>query len=136
VHTSKGGFTLSERNRSPGPADLFVIEALEANGSTFGTPMGGFRFHDAVFGELFEFPLMRAYTMTIAAGGRTENRDERYDRLVVAVSDVKLREEVTGHPSSEILMKAGDIKWFARGISHATTNTGNSPTTFITFEFK
>jgi hypothetical protein len=64
------------------------------------------------------------------------DHDEHYDRLIVAVSDVKLREEVNGQPSSEIPMRAGDIKRFARGVSHATTNTRNSPATFITFEFK
>ncbi|MGH9546969.1 MAG: hypothetical protein ACRD23_17330 [Terriglobales bacterium] len=136
VHTSKGGFTVAERNKSPEPADVIVIEALKVDGSGFATPIGGFRFHDAALAKLFEFPMMRAYTMTIAAGGRTENHDEHYDRLVVAVSDVKLREDVTGQPSSEVLMKGGDVKWFPREVSHATTNTGNSPATFITIEFE
>jgi hypothetical protein len=49
------------------------------------------------------------------------DHDEHYDRLIVAVSDVKLREEVNGQPSSEILMRAGDTKRFARGVSHAVT---------------
>lgn len=136
VHTSKGGFTLAERNKSSQPADLLVIEALKSDGTGFATPIGGFRFHDAALGELFEFPVMRGYTMTIAAGGRTEKHDENYDRLVIAVSDLKLREDLDGQPSSEIQMKAGDVKWFPRGASHATTNTGVSPATFITLEFE
>jgi len=135
VHTSKGGFTLAERNKSTEPADLIGIEALKSDGIGFATPIGGFPFHDTAFGELFEFPVMREYTMTIAAGGRTEKHDENYDRLVVAVSDLKLREDLAGQPSSELQMKAGDVKWFPRGVNHATTNAGTSPATFITLEF-
>jgi len=136
VHTSKGGFTLAERNKSPEAAALIVIEPVKAEARGFATPIGGFRYHDAAFAELFQFPVMRGYSMVVAAGGRTENHEERYDRLVLAISDLKLREDVAGQGSSEILMKAGDINWFPRGISHATTNIGKSPATFITFEFE
>lgn len=136
VHTSKGGFTLAERNKSSEPADLIVIEALESDRTGFAMPIGGFRFHDAAFGTLFELPVMRGYTMTIAAGGRTEKRDENYDRLLIAVSDLKFREDLAGQPSSELQMKAGEVKWFPRGVSHVTTNTGTLPATFITLEFE
>jgi quercetin dioxygenase-like cupin family protein len=134
VHTSKGGFTLAERNKSPEPADLLVIEALKTDGVGFTTPIGGFRFHDAAFGELFQFPVVRAYTMTIAADGRTEKHEENYDRLVIAISDLKLREDAAGQPSSELQMKAGEVKWFPRGVTHATTNLGALPATFVTIE--
>jgi len=46
--------------------------------------------------------------------GHIEKRDEKYDRLVVAISDLKLREDMTGQPSSDLQMKAGDIKWLNR----------------------
>jgi quercetin dioxygenase-like cupin family protein len=51
------------------------------------------------------------------------------------VSDLKLREDLAGQPSSELQMKAGDVKWFPRGVNHATTNAGTSAATFITLEF-
>jgi hypothetical protein len=137
VHTSKGGFTLVERDKSSEPADLLVIEAaLQSGGKGFAKPIGGFGFHNAAFGTLFEFPVMRGYMMTIAAGGHTEKHDENYDRLLIALSDLKLSEDVAGQPSSELQMRAWDIKWFPRGTSHATTNTGTSPAIFITFEFE
>ncbi len=136
VHTSKGGFTVAERNKSSEPAALIVIEPLKAETGGFPTPIGGFRYHDAAFAELFQFPVMRGYSMVLAAGGRTEKHEEQFDRLILAVSDLKLREDVSGRPSSEILMNAGDIRWLPRGIDHATTNTGNSPATFVTFEFE
>lgn len=136
LHTSKGGFALAERNKSSETADLLVIEALKSDTAGFSTPIGGFRFHDAAFGELFDFPVMRGYLMTIAEGGRTEKHDEHYDRLLIAVSDLRLSEDIVGQSSSEFQMKAGDVKWFPRGASHATTNTGKSPAIFITLEFE
>jgi uncharacterized RmlC-like cupin family protein len=135
LHTSKGGFTVAERNNSSEPADLLVIEALKANAGEFNSPMGGFRYHDAAFGELFQASAVRGYTMTIAAGGRTEQHGENYDRLLIAVSDLDFREDTASQSPSEFAMKAGEVRWIPRGQTHATTNIGASPATFITLEF-
>jgi len=135
VHTSKGGFNLAERNQSPTPVKLIVIEPLEANAGSFSTPIGGFRYHDAALGELFEAGAVRAYAMTIAAQGRTETHPENYDRLIIAISDLTLRENVDGQKPSVLQMKPGDVKWIPRGLTHATINIGSQPATFITFEF-
>jgi hypothetical protein len=134
LHTSKGGFVLAERNKSSEAADILIIEPVKSTGG-FTTPMGGFGYHDAALGPIFEAPMARAYAMTIAAQGRTENHTENYDRLLIAVTDLKLRESVAGQPASVLEMKAGEIRWMPRGLTHATTNIGTSPATFITFEF-
>jgi quercetin dioxygenase-like cupin family protein len=136
VHTSKGGFTLVERNKGSERADLLVIESLKSSSGGFVTPIGGYRFHDAALGEIFQLPGMRAYMMSIAVGGRMEKHKEDYDRLVVALSDLKLREDIDGQQSTELEMKAGDVGWFPRGVTHATTNLGVSPAIFITFQFE
>lgn len=135
VHTSKGGFNLAERNESSEPADLMVIEPLQLDSRGFSTSMGGFRYHNAAFAALFETSTLRGYAMTIAAGGQTERHTENYDRLLVAVSDLKLREEATGQAAAELAMKAGDVQWVPRGATHAVTNVGTGPATFITLEF-
>jgi quercetin dioxygenase-like cupin family protein len=135
LHTSKGGFILAERNNSPEPADLFVIEATKASSEGFATPMGGFRFHDTAFGELFDAPVMRGYSMVVAVGGRTEQHTENYDRLLVAISDLNFRETVDGRAPAEFQLKAGDMRWVPRGMTHAITNIGASPAIFITLEF-
>ena len=72
--------------------------------------------------------------MTIAAAGRTEQHMENYDRLVIAVTDLELRETVAGQ-SDDFDMKSGEVRWIPRGVIHATTNVGPSPATFITLEF-
>jgi quercetin dioxygenase-like cupin family protein len=135
LHTSKGGFTLAERNSSSEPADLLVIEALKADAGEFSAPMGGVRFHDAALGELFQASAVRGYTFRIAAGGHTEQHGENYDRLLIAVTDLKFREDIVGQSPSEFVMKAGEVRWIPRGQTHATTNVGASPASFITLEF-
>jgi hypothetical protein len=135
LHTSKGGFTVAERNSSTEPVELLIIETVKPDVEEFKTPMGRFRFHDAAYGPLFEDWEMRGYSMVVAAEGRTERREEKYDRLIIAVSELKLREDVVGQPSSVLEMKPGEIRWLPRGVTHATTNVGTSPATFITLEF-
>jgi uncharacterized RmlC-like cupin family protein len=135
VHTSKGGFNLVERNELSTPIEQIVVELLKPHTGSFTTPMGGFRYHDAAMGELFEAGGVRAYTMTIAALGRTEPHLETYDRLIVAVSDLTARESVSGEKPTFLELKVGEVKWIARGVTHATTNVGTRPATFVTFEF-
>ena len=135
LHTSKGGFILAERNNSSEPAELLVIEAIKTSSEGFAIPMGGFRFHEAAFGELFDATVMRGYSMVVAVGGRTEKHTENYDRLLVATSDLHLRDTEDGHTPSEFQMKAGEIRWVPRGMIHSLTNVGTSPATFITIEF-
>ena len=138
LRTSKGGFSLAERNiSSSGPAALIVIESLKPDdGKGFSKPMGGFQLHSAAVGELFESFMVRGYNMAIAAGGQVGTRHEDYDRLLIALSDLSLREEVNGQPPSDHQMKAGEVCWVARGMTHATTNVGSSPAALVTLEFK
>jgi len=136
LHTSKGGFVLAERNESSGPAEVLVIEVPGANSGAFATAMGGFRYHDAALAELFESPGVRGYAMTVAAGGRIEPHAEDYDRLVLAMSDLKLRENIAGQGPYELQMKAGEARWMPKGTTHAITNIGTAPAVFITLEFK
>jgi len=98
--------------------------------------MGNFRYHDAACGALFEGAVARGYEMTIASEGRTEKHRDRYDRLLLALSDLQLKDEVEGKGASVIERKAGDVLWFPGGSTHAITNIGKSPAHFITIEFR
>jgi hypothetical protein len=124
-------------NDSAEAVELIVIEFMEPeNGERFAEPMGGFQFHNAALGELFESSTVRGYTLAIAAGGRVGKRHESYDRLLIALSDLRLREEINDLPSSDMTMKQGEVCWIGRGVTHSTTNTGSSPAALLTLEFK
>jgi hypothetical protein len=135
LHTSKGGFVLAERNNSTEPVDVIVIEVLNTSNEPFRTPMGGFGYHDAAFGELFETAAVRGYSMILASGGHTEQHQEMYDRLLIAESALELRDDVMGESPSTVRMNPGEVRWIPRGATHAMENLGASPATFITFEF-
>jgi quercetin dioxygenase-like cupin family protein len=135
VRTSKGGFRLSERNTSNAPLELIVVELKKPNSGAFGTPLHGFRYHDTGFGELFEEPAVRAYELTMAVGGRTESHAENYDRLVIAETDMKLKDTAANQKPENMEMKAGAVQWIPRGITHVTSNEGTTIAKFITFEF-
>jgi hypothetical protein len=111
LHTSKGGFAVAERNNSSDPAEVIVVEAMKpGDASGFRTPVGGFKMHDAGIIELFESSAVRGYEMAIAVGGRTEKHYEDYDRLLIALSESRLREEVDELPPSDLELKAGEIQ--------------------------
>ena len=98
--------------------------------------MANFHFHDAAFGPIFEVPMMRGYDAVIASHGRTERHLDRYDRLIIALNDLELVDEVEGAGASKISQKAGDVVWYPAGVTHAITNVGAGPTHFITIEFR
>lgn len=58
------------------------------------------------------------------------------DHLVVAVSDLELKNEAQGKPAEIVKMKAGEVRWVKGGITHALTNLGQQAAWFVSFEFK
>jgi quercetin dioxygenase-like cupin family protein len=134
IRTSRGSFTLAERNISSVPVELIIVEALKSDALGFNVPMV-FRFHDGAQGELFESSAVRAYDMVMAVGGRTEKHKESYDRLLIALSDIDLGEETEGQAPSETKMRAGEVLWIPRGLTHTTKNVGQTAAHFIVLEF-
>lgn len=134
LHTSKGGFALVEHNTGQSPIELLVIEPTAqelTKTQAFEDPMAGFKYHDAVLGSLFEHPPLRAYEMTLASGGRTEPHLDRYDRLLVALTDVRLQDKVEGKADAEVRVSAGGVSWLPGGSTHEFMNVGDQPAHFI-----
>lgn len=136
LRTSKGGFSLSERNIGDKPLDIVVIEpAKTKDAANFQSPMADFRYHEVAVGSLYEGTNVRAYELDMASGGRTELHLESYDRLTIALKDIDLRDQDEKGKSSEVHEKVGDVAWWPKGNTHATTNIGSEPARFITVEF-
>lgn len=134
LRTSKGGFDVAERNKSSGPADIFIVQPLKSGGDGFPTPLA-IPMHDTGIIELYTGPAMRVYSLGIASGGRLEEHIEAYDSLVIALKDSSVREIVAGKSSADWNMKAGDTRWIPRGTIHSETNLGFAPAALIVFEF-
>lgn len=56
-------------------------------------------------------------------------------QLLVAVTDLELRDDVAGKPATNLEMKSGEIKWFDEGLVHTVTNVGRQGAKFVTVEF-
>lgn len=56
--------------------------------------------------------------------------------LMVAVTDLTLRNDVPGKPASNIQMKSGDIKWVRSAVTHTITNVGDKEAKWVTLEFR
>jgi hypothetical protein len=136
LRTSKGGFTLAERNAGDAPLQLLVVEVVDStNGSKFATPMADFRFHDGAVGPLFESDVVRGYEVTLASQGRTEKHEEKYDRLLVALSELQLRNDVEGKGVVPIERKLGNVLWLQGNVTESLTNSG-ARARFIVLEFR
>ena len=135
VHTSKGGFTVAEENDSTERTDLVVVVPRKTASAGFDSPMGGLVYHDAAFAELFSESMMRGYSIAIAAGGKFERHQEKFDRLLIAVSDLDILETEDGGRQVGIQMKSGEVRWLPRGTTHNVTNVGQSPAAFVILEF-
>jgi quercetin dioxygenase-like cupin family protein len=137
MRTSKGGFTLVEHNVGTTPIEILVVEPTahtDSKAEQFDEAMLSFRYHDAVVGTLFENPPLRAYEMTLASGGRTEPHVERYNRLLIALGDLSLKDKTEGKDESEIRLNEGDISWLPGGATHELINSGTQPAHFIVVE--
>jgi hypothetical protein len=136
LRTSKGGFSLTERNVGDKPLEIVVIETKGSGDAvSFQSPMANFRYHDTAVGSLYEGTNVRVYELDIASGGRTELHAEPYDRLTIALKDIHLRDQDEKGKESEIEEKTGDVAWWPKGKIHATTNVGGEPARFVTVEF-
>jgi quercetin dioxygenase-like cupin family protein len=135
LHTSKGGFVLAERNASNAGAELLIIERTADPGPAFDSPMVNFQYHDAAIAELFEGSSMRAYGIRMAPGGRTEPHEQRFDRLLIAVTDLHLTDQLDEQKQSPFNLKTGDVQWIPKEVDRAVLNAGNAPCSFLTIEF-
>jgi len=111
LHTSRGGFELVERNISAEPAEIVVVELLNPAPRAFDSPMGGMPYRDALYSDLFEVPGMRAYSVFLLAGNRIQKREQKFDRIVLALKDLSLQVETDGRPADDLNLKAGEMRW-------------------------
>ena len=134
-HTSKGGFTVAERNNSLEQADLIVVEPRKTESPGFVTPMGGIHYHNGGYADLFEAQAMRGYSLKFFPGGKTDLYTESYDRLILALTDLRLRDTFADGTQSVLEMKAGETVWMPRGRTHSIENLVDSIVTMDILEF-
>jgi quercetin dioxygenase-like cupin family protein len=78
---------------------------------------------------------VRVSEIELQPGGVLPKHHHTGPHLVVAISDLDLRNDVEGKPASTAELKSGDIKWIAGGYTHTLTNVGKQQK-FVTLEFR
>ena len=79
---------------------------------------------------------VRVSETELQIAGSVPKHHHAHPHLVIAVTDLLLRNDVPGKPASNVEMKSGDIKWIEAGLTHSLTNVGNAEAKFVTLEFQ
>ena len=141
---TKGGFAHLARNLSQQPFRNVTIELPPSSSFACGTGAGvcpggaggtsnggGWSWSGIAESDKF---LVRK--VSLEPNGTLERHEHKGPHLVIAVSNLKLRNESVGKQPTEISLPAGDIKWVPSGFTHSVTNVGKEPARFVTIEFK
>jgi len=79
---------------------------------------------------------VRASEVELQTAGVDPEHRSAGPQLIVAVTDLVLRSDFAGKGSSNLEMKSGDVKWFARGLTHSVTNVGRQGARYVVVEFQ
>ena len=79
---------------------------------------------------------VRVQEVQIAAGGMLHKHTHKYPFLVVALSDLNLRNMPAGKPARMVHQKAGEVKWIGAGTTHEMMNMGKQEAHLVEVEFK
>jgi quercetin dioxygenase-like cupin family protein len=75
------------------------------------------------------------FVVHLQPGATTGMHTHTTDHLLVAVSDLELKDEGKGKAPETLRMKAGEVRWVKGGFTHSLTNLGK-PAWWVSFEFK
>lgn len=86
-------------------------------------------------GIMFVKDGVRVSEVDLQPGGMIPEHHHAGPHLVIAVTDLDLRNDVVGKSASKVELKAGDVKWVPGGFTHTLMNMGKRQAKFITLEF-
>jgi len=136
-----GNFAHIARNLANNPFRNVTIEFLqdEKNRSSpakWDEDRGLHILHGGTEDILFAKDGARASEVELQTAGVDPQHRSARPQLMVAVTDLVLHSDFTGKGSSNLEMKSGDVKWFARGLTHDVTNVGKQGAKYVVVEFQ
>lgn len=138
---SAGNFSHVARNLSDQPFRNITIELMQDEKtreapSPWPEGAGSKEFPGGRVKEIFIHDGARVSFVELEPGVTVPSHHHDGPHLVVAVSDLELRNDVEGKGPTPATLKAGDVRWVPGGFTHTLTNTGKSPARLVTVEFK
>jgi len=142
VRASDGNFAHIARNLAATPFRNVTIELLQDDKARTTPPPSWDDdrslqvLHGGTEQILFVKDGVRVSETELQIAGSVPRHHHAHPHLVIAVTDLTLRNDVVGKGASNVEMKSGDIKWIEAGVTHSLTNVGTSDAKFVTLEFQ
>jgi quercetin dioxygenase-like cupin family protein len=135
-----GDFAHVARNLANTPFRNVTIELLrdaqpEGEQRKWDEDRGLHVLHGGTEEILFVKDGVRVSEIELQTAGVLPKHSHRRPQLIVAVTDLVFRNDVTGKPASNIEMKSGDVRWEEAGFTHTVTNVGKQAAKIVTLDF-
>jgi quercetin dioxygenase-like cupin family protein len=136
-----GNFAHIARNLGSNPFRNVTIEFLQdekkrGSSAKWNEDRGLHILHGGTEDILFAKDGARASEVDLQTAGVDPARRSVGPQLLVAVTDLVLRSDSTSKGPSNLEMKSGDVRWFARGLNHGLTNVGRQGVKYVVVEFQ
>lgn len=142
VRASDGGFAHIARNLAATPFRNVAVELLQDEKAHTSPPPQWDDdrslqvLHGGTQQILFVKDGVRVSETELQVAGSVPRHHHAHPHLVIAITDLLLRNDVVGKGASNVEMKSGDIKWLEAGLTHSITNVGTREAKFVTLEFQ
>jgi quercetin dioxygenase-like cupin family protein len=142
VRAADGNFAHIARNLATTPFRNVTIELLQDEKARTTPPPAwdDDRSLDVLHGGtqqiLFVKDGVRVSETELQIAGSVPRHHHTHPHLVIAITDLTLRNDVVGKGASNVEMKSGDVKWIEAGVTHSLTNVGRTDAKFVTLEFQ
>lgn len=138
---TSGGFVHVTRNLAETPFRNITVEFLRrpkaSNPRASDEDERGLQvLHGGTEEVIFYKDGVRVSEVDLQIAGVEPRHHHTGPQLLVAVTDLVLRSEVSGKGASTLEMKSGDVKWLPSGLTHTVTNVGTQKATFVIAEFQ
>ena len=133
---SPGNFAHVTKNLGDQPFHVIAVELLQPQTSRWPEDAGEKTFPGGSSKILFVKDGVRVSEVNLAPGGVIPSHHHDGPHLVIALTDLDLRSDVSGEGSTHGTLRAGDFTWIQKAYTHTLTNAGNNPARFITMEFQ
>jgi len=137
-----GNFAHSVRNLADTPFRNVTVELLQDEAARKNPPppwdeerglnilMGG-----GTQDIMFVQDGVRVTEIDLQPGADLPSHHHTGPHLVVAITDLDLRNDVKGKSPMPVHLKSGEVKWVPGGVTHSLVNTGKQQAKFVTLEF-
>jgi quercetin dioxygenase-like cupin family protein len=135
VRFTPGNFAHIARNLALTPLRNVTIELKNNSAAKWDEDRGLAVLQKGTQHVLFVKDGARVSDIELQPAGVLPKHTHSGPHLVIAVTDLDLRNAPAGKPAENVQLKAGDVAWVPKGVTHSLTNVGPDKARWIGVEF-